>query len=726
MTGAVAKFSPDGRYFAVVTSRGILENNQIESTLSIFRGDEINTYISGRSSMKAPRAYATTKKTAVLSQEQSDAYGSVISELKWSANSRYLYFLGEGEHEERRLFRLSIGDGTTTVLTPAGYRVARFDISGSAVVCSLSHFVQEGGLQADVRAVTGESLKSILFPQSQPTPTERALWVVLERGGHSVARRVPTAPERDISWLPEVFALSPTGRMLIALWPLDKVPSDWSGFDPAPGYEWSRIQSGNPKLIAPNSVWRLKQYALINLDDGTRTALIDAPHDYALLYPYGSQAIWSSDERRVLLTNTFLPMTGIDGTERVKRSKPCAIAAVELPSRQAHCILSVFDASAGPSGGMVKGSLSFGGSNDQVVFHIRDAKGVEEARQYVFDGARWLQTKAGEDNEIHRNSLQITVHQELNDRPSLWATNTLTGQSRMIWDPNPQFDRLDFGQASVYHWKDPSGYEWSGGLVKPVGYVQGKRYPLVIQIYNFDKSRFLTDGLYPTAMAARHLASAGIMTLQVQRRFPHTFDLAEARAHLTGLESAINHLAEDGLVDPDKVGLIGFSSTCWYVEYALITDPKLFKAATIADGADFSYMQYRLFGVSSEAVEREYEAMNGSKPIGESGLKRWVESAPGFRLDQVVAPVRIEAIAPISILSEWEIYSSLEMQGKPVDLIYFPSGQHILQKPLDRFASQEGNVDWYRFWLQGYEDPDATKREQYKRWKKMKQSSLDG
>jgi hypothetical protein len=41
-------------------------------------------------------------------------------------------------------------------------------------------------------------------------------------------------------------------------------------------------------------------------------------------------------------------------------------------------------------------------------------------------------------------------------------------------------------------------------------------------------------------------------------------------------------------------------------------------------------------------------------------------------------------------------------------------------------ASQQGNADWFRFWLKGEEDPDPAKAQQYVRWrelKKMQQAS---
>ena len=35
-------------------------------------------------------------------------------------------------------------------------------------------------------------------------------------------------------------------------------------------------------------------------------------------------------------------------------------------------------------------------------------------------------------------------------------------------------------------------------------------------------------------------------------------------------------------------------------------------------------------------------------------------------------------------------------------------------------TSQQGNVDWFCFWIKGEEDPDPAKAEQYKRWRELR------
>jgi dipeptidyl aminopeptidase/acylaminoacyl peptidase len=249
----------------------------------------------------------------------------------------------------------------------------------------------------------------------------------------------------------------------------------------------------------------------------------------------------------------------------------------------------------------------------------------------------------------------------------------------------------------------------------PPTFVAGRRYPLVIQTHGFDPDEFLSDGPFTTAFAARPLASAGFIVLQMNSDASHITGPQEVPDNVRGFQSAITQLDALGLIDPKRVGIIGFSRTCYYVVNALVWKPTLFAAASVTDGTDASYMQYMLFEHDTPELENTY----GSKPFG-NGLHAWIKNAPDFHLNQIRAPLLITAIGRDSLLGQWELYMSLSLQKKPVDLIYIPNGQHVLQNPLDRLASQQTNVDWFLFWLQGYENPDAAKASQYKLWETLR------
>jgi dipeptidyl aminopeptidase/acylaminoacyl peptidase len=104
----------------------------------------------------------------------------------------------------------------------------------------------------------------------------------------------------------------------------------------------------------------------------------------------------------------------------------------------------------------------------------------------------------------------------------------------------------------MYHWQDKTGSEWSGILIKPIDYVSGQRYPLVVQMYSFVEGQFMTDGLYPTAFAARQLASAGFVVLQIKKK-PNTLSEADPQTHLEGYRSAVDNLFAAGFVDRKRL-----------------------------------------------------------------------------------------------------------------------------------------------------------------------------
>jgi len=75
---------------------------------------------------------------------------------------------------------------------------------------------------------------------------------------------------------------------------------------------------------------------------------------------------------------------------------------------------------------------------------------------------------------------------------------------------------------------------------------------------------------------------------------------------------------------------------------------------------------------------------------------------------------------PRSLLFMWEPYAGLHYLQKPVDLIMLKTDEHVLTNPAVRLASQGGSVDWFRFWLQDYEDPDPAKAGQNARWRELR------
>ena len=115
----------------------------------------------------------------------------------------------------------------------------------------------------------------------------------------------------------------------------------------------------------------------------------------------------------------------------------------------------------------------------------------------------------------------------------------------------------------------------------------------------------------------------------------------------------------------------------------------------------------------------EFEQVYGGPPYGKS-LSRMAKAVACVSYGQNRNTASHSNFGAKSVLLDWHWFSGLSRLGKPVEMIYIPEGTHILEKPWDRMISQQGNVDWFCFWLKGEEDPDPTKAEQYKRWRELR------
>jgi hypothetical protein len=318
---------------------------------------------------------------------------------------------------------------------------------------------------------------------------------------------------------------------------------------------------------------------------------------------------------------------------------------------------------------------------------------------------------------------EVTLEQDMNTPPKLYANDRDHSRQVLLLDLNPQFDEFEFGHVERITWRAKDGHEVEGGLYLPPDYHPGIRYPLVIQTHGFSKDEFWINGPWNSAFAAQPLAARDIVVLQVGHATERGADgkvqgtPEEAPRQMSAYEGAIDYLDDRGIIDRNRVGIIGFSRTQYYVEYALTHSPYRFAAATVADGFDGGYLQYLV----NPYAKRDWMTVNGGDPF-DATFDLWKERSPSFTVDRLHTPIRLEGYGGIAaVLGNWEWYAKLILLDRPVDMIYLPGGTHLLVKPWERLTSQQGNVDWFCFWLKGERNPDPRLRDQYDRWDEMRE-----
>jgi len=526
--------------------------------------------------------------------------------------------------------------------------------------------------------------------------TGHALFISSQgRAGHILRPR-----DKSGEYITSRLTLSPDGEHVVIPAELSNVPAKWRE------YTEPDIQRLVGVTVRPGQRTFLERFELVDTVTGESRILLDSP-----LGAYGSDVAWAPDSRSVVITRVFLPLGNTQGQERETRRAKSFTVDVSISTGDVTKI-SEEDLYG----------VEWNAKSDQITSHALRVEsntemGLGESVFFRKDGDNWKKVLA---SAVEEPRPEIVVEEAMNIPPKLFALDPKTHRKSLLFDLNPQFVRLKFSEVDEIQWKGTDGHDVRGGLYYPKDYVPGIKYPLVIQTHGWSPKQFMIDGPTTTGYAAQALASSGIFVVQADDSNLKTASTpGEAARETATYEGAIDYLNQRGLIDGDRVGIMGFSRSCLFVKYALTHSTYHFAAASILDGVDDGYVQYIEFANTFPEMGDEFERANDGHPWGK-GLQSWFKEAPGFNVDRVQTPLRIVALNPESLLGEWEWFALLMRMDKPVEMVYLEDGKHELVHPLDRIISQRGNTDWFRFWLKGEEDLDRAKAEQYARWRKLR------
>ncbi|MGJ4728083.1 Atxe2 family lasso peptide isopeptidase [Luteimonas sp. SDU101] len=307
----------------------------------------------------------------------------------------------------------------------------------------------------------------------------------------------------------------------------------------------------------------------------------------------------------------------------------------------------------------------------------------------------------------------ICVAAEADGPPRLERIDIDTGHRRVLFDPNAvlAFDLERAISSRFLRWQDTHGQEFTGQLFLPR---RPAASPRSLFVTYYTCSGFLRGGTgdeWPLAS----LAEAGIAALCITA-LPHKPDpIVRYEEGLSAIRSVVELLAGDGVVDPRRVGMGGFSFgsevTLW-----VAAESQLLAAASVTSPAVTPL--YHLMG--SLQGERFSTGLRAAWGLGapEEMPSEWKRLSLAHNKDKVEAPVLLQ-------MPEQEYIYALDyiipmLRDQQADLYVFPAAPHMKFEPRHKLAAYERNLDWFRYWLQQHEDPDPGKAGQYAHWNSMR------
>ncbi len=677
--GRVATFSPDGTKFVVVLRKGDLEHNTNQYSLMLW---------------ETAKLFHSAVPKVVLTMSSS-SNREAITNISWLSDNETIAFLGEHPGELRQLYTFNIATQTLRRVTSQLTNVLSFSMTPKGdQVAYLAEKPVENLIDETARRegvlVTTQRLKDLVRGQKWArfdNNIGRNQLYILRSGAPRILAEVD-------GWGRNPPALSPNGKYVVVLNQVLQFPEDWKEYTDSYLHEWTRVR------FDPGQYSAIQRYELIDTVTKETTVLLNSPSLFSSL-------TWLPDSGSVVIAGIYLPLEDTKGDERKARQSKTFTVEVKAPTREFGKITD--EGFESPSWDSKRGRL---------VFEARGPDSRSESRVKVAFRRSENKWEKVTGEILSDNRPEIILQEDMTSPPKIFAVDSSTHKKTLLLDLNPQFTSLRFGRVEEVSWDASDGHEVRGGLYYPVDYVPGKKYPLVIQTHGWDARKFWIDGPYATAFAAQPLAAKGILVLQADENETDDFDTArELPREVSSLESAIDYLDKRAMIDPNRVGIIGFSRSGDIVSYALTHSKFHFAAASVADGGDQGFYTYMV--LANTAASNELEFLNGGMPFGD-GLKSWLKNSAEFSLERIQTPVRLLALGPDLLLSEWGWFAGSFRLGKAIEMIYLPGASHVLQKPWERMVSQQGNVDWFCFWLKDEEDSNPAKAEQYVRWREMR------
>jgi dipeptidyl aminopeptidase/acylaminoacyl peptidase len=300
--------------------------------------------------------------------------------------------------------------------------------------------------------------------------------------------------------------------------------------------------------------------------------------------------------------------------------------------------------------------------------------------------------------------------------PRLERVDLQTGRRAVLYDPNAALAASRGPRAQFLQWTDAEGHAFTGQYFPAATGSSAGPAPLFITYYACPG--FLRGGIgeeWPLAS----LAGAGIAALCVQAPpidAAHQDQLANYNAALSGVRHIVAMLQARGQVDPSRVGMGGLSFGSEVVMW-LAMKSNLLAAGSIASPS-VTPTYYRVHDLQGESFRANLMRAWGLGPPGETS-DRWKQMSPAFNVAQIQAPLLMQ-MPEQEYIEALDYFVPLAKSPTPTELYVFPNEPHLMITPRHQLAAFDRNLDWFRFWLQDYVDPDPLKADQYRRWQAMR------
>ena len=246
--------------------------------------------------------------------------------------------------------------------------------------------------------------------------------------------------------------------------------------------------------------------------------------------------------------------------------------------------------------------------------------------------------------------------------------------------------------------KSKDGTIVSGILYKPADIPIDKKLPLVLYIHGGP----VGQDDYEFDLIPQIIASAGYAVARVNYRgssgrgvdFTRAIYADWGNKEVIDLIGAVDYLIAQGVADPNRLGIGGWSYGGILTDYTIATYPR-FKAACSGAG---SALQLSMYGVDQYITQYETELGPPWK-----NMDKWIKlSYPFFHADRIKTPTLFMAAEKdfnVPTPGAEQMYQALQSNGVATQLVIYPGQHHGISTPSYQMDRYRRYIQWYAKYL---------------------------
>ena len=294
------------------------------------------------------------------------------------------------------------------------------------------------------------------------------------------------------------------------------------------------------------------------------------------------------------------------------------------------------------------------------------------------------------------------VAQSFQDSPDAFVAGPDLKNAKQVTSTNAFQSDYAWGREEVIEYKTDKGARLQGALFYPPGFEPGKKYPMVVYMYER-----LSDGVHRYSSPSERdpynpsvFTSLGYVFLQPDIVFrPREPGLSVAEC----VSAAVKRAIAMGVADPARVGIVGHS---WggFDTVFLATHTDLFAAAVAGAPITDLVSNYGNHHWSSGIAETDHIETGQQRmevPLWED-LQAYVRNSAVFGVQTMKTPLMV-AFGDNDGTVHWhqgvELYNVARRAKKDVVLVVYAGEDHGLRKKANQLDYHRRIVEWFGHYL---------------------------